>query len=44
MAAYDALRRIFRLTPSLMIFKYGQPAYNIDYNQMNEKHFSLSHL
>jgi hypothetical protein len=42
MAAFDALRRMFHLTPSRVLFKYGQAAYDIDYSQMERKNASLS--
>ncbi|XP_074601197.1 mitochondrial ribosomal protein L44 [Brevipalpus obovatus] len=42
MAAYDALRRFFGLTPGKVIFKFGKNAYNLDYESKKDEHPSFS--
>ena len=41
MAAYDSLRRIFALTSAKTLFKYGPPAYDIDYEKYSQPSRSM---
>lgn len=42
MAAYDSLRRFFHLTPAKAVFKYGEPAYKLNYGIKVEENLSIA--
>ncbi|RWS08841.1 39S ribosomal protein L44-like protein [Dinothrombium tinctorium] len=42
MAAYDALRRMFKLTPASTLFKFGKDAYNIDFGSSSQEYSLLN--
>ena len=42
MADLDALRRLFHLNPSQILFKFGPKAYNIDLSQSTQESVDLN--
>lgn len=42
MADLDALRKLFHLTPSQVLLRFGPKAYDLDLSQSNKETLSLS--
>lgn len=44
MAAYDCLRRMFNLNAANMVYKFGEAAYDLDYQKFSEPYQSIDNF